>query len=310
MLAPSSRLLAAICLDAAFGDPPTALHPVAWLGRLVRLAEAGAPAGAPWRRRAGIAAAAALPVTLALATVGLRRACGGGSTRRAIVEVLALDLTTALRTLLARADEVRAALERGAIEEARVLLGTHLVSRDTAGLAPSEVAGAAIESVAENLSDGVVAPWIAYAAAGLPGAVAYRAMNTLDAMWGYRTPPYADLGFGAARLDDLANLVPARVTAAAICAAAATAGADASGALEAWGRDAGATASPNAGHPMAAMAGALGVTLAKRDAYRLNAAGREPTAADLARAIGVARHAAVIAAAALLLVLLTIEDRA
>ena len=306
----SLPLLAAICLDAACGDPPSAAHPVAWLGRLVRLIEAGAPRpveGAVWRRRYGVAAATALPLALALGVGRLGRARGVPGL---LAEAVALDLTTALRALLARADQVRSALDRGAVAEARALLATHLVSRATADLAPSEVAGAAIESVAENLSDGVIAPWVAYAVAGLPGAVAYRAINTLDAMWGYRTPPYADLGFGAARLDDLANLVPARVTAAAICVAAATAGADAAGALRTWGRDAGTTVSPNAGHPMAAMAGALGVTLMKRDAYRLNAAGREPTAHDVARAIRLARHAAAIAAAALLLTLLTIEDRA
>ena len=299
--------MAAICLDAALGDPPNAAHPVAWLGRLVRLLEGAAPPGAGARRLTGLAVAAALPAALALASAPLGRA---GGVRGALAEVLALDLTTALGTLLARAEEVRAALDRGAVAEARALLATHLVSRDTTLLYAHEVAGAAIESVAENLSDGVVAPWVAYVVAGLPGAVAYRAINTLDAMWGYRTPAYTDLGFGAARLDDLANLVPARVTAAAICAAAATAGADAHGALEGWGRDAGATASPNAGHPMAAMAGALGVRLEKRGVYRLNPAGRPPTPADVARAIRVARHAAAIAAATLLVVLLTVEDRA
>lgn len=292
-----SALLGAIALDALFGDPPTALHPVGWIGRLVRGVEAGAPASATARRQYGAVAAPAITLLTALAAAGWHAAPARRGLPGVLAEAVALDGTFALRTLLRRADEVRVALEADDLDAARGLLGRHLVSREVHDLTASEIAGATIESVAENLGDGVVAPWLAYAVAGLPGAFAYRAANTLDSMWGYRSERYADLGFVAATTDDVANWVPARVAALAIVAAAAVAGEDAAGAVEAWRRDASTTESPNAGHPMSAMAGALGVVLSKRDAYTLGATGRPPVAGDIARALVIARIAAAIAAA-------------
>jgi adenosylcobinamide-phosphate synthase len=158
-----------------------------------------------------------------------------------------------------------------------------LVSRDTAALDAPLLAAAAIESLAENASDSVVAPLLAYALAGLPGACAYRAVNTLDAMVGYRGR-YEYLGKVPARLDDLLNIAPARLTGLLIVAAAALCGADARQAWRAMWRDHATTDSPNAGYPMAAIAGALGVRLEKAGHYCLNAGGRAPTAEDVRRA--------------------------
>lgn len=217
-----------------------------------------------------------------------------------LADAAVLDAACSLRTLLARATEVETALDAGDIEAARTLCGTHLVSRDTADLDASEVAGATIESVAENLSDGVIAPWLAFALAGAPGAAAYRVANTMDALWGYHTPEFEVLGRASAHLDDTLNLLPARVTALALVLAAAMPGTSARGALAAWRSDARYTQSPNAGHPMAAMAGALGVTLTKRGAYTLGAPGRAPEAADIGRAIRLARAAAILAGAKVL----------
>lgn len=293
-----AALLLAIALDALLGEPPTSLHPVGWLGRLVRAVERRAPEEAASRRRFGIVGALAFPMLAAASWLPFAWMLRRRRIASVIAEAVVLDTTFALRTLLARADEVRVALERDDLVEARRLLRYHLVSRAVDDLTASEVAGAAIESVAENLSDGVVAPWLAYASTGVPGALAYRAVNTLDAIWGYRTPPYTDLGWAGARLDDLANWVPARVTALAIIGASALVDADARGAAEAWRRDGGSTESPNAGQPMAAMAGALGVVLAKRGAYALGA-GREPEATDVARSITVARTAAGLVAGVL-----------
>ena len=212
---------------------------------------------------------------------------------------VALDTTFALRTLLVRAAEVHAALDSGDLPQARALLARHLVSRDTSDLTGAEVAGAAIESVAENLSDGVVGPWLAYAALGVPGAFAYRAVNTLDSMWGYRTEQYAAFGWAAARVDDGANWLPARVTALAIIGASRFLQGPDGNATLVWQRDARNPESPNAGHPMAAMAGALGVVLTKRDAYTLGAPGRDPEPRDIVRAIHIARVAASLVAAVL-----------
>jgi adenosylcobinamide-phosphate synthase len=168
------------------------------------------------------------------------------------------------------------------------------------GLTVEEVAGATIASVAENLSDSVIAPWLWHAVCGVPAAWAYRASNTLDAMWGYRDEPYEDLGAAAALLDDALNLVPARVTALAICMAAVGRGAGAE-AWRRWRREAGRTVSPNAGHPMAAMAGALDVRLIKRGAYVLGEELREPGVEDIADAVRLARRAAMGVAAVLAL---------
>ena len=297
----------ALAADWLAGDPPTPLHPVGWLGRAINRLERCAPVAPAMRRRFGIAVAFGLPTAAAAAygllDVGLRR----NRLARVLAAVGALDAAFALHTLLARAGEVAAALEADDLGGARRALGDHLVSRETADLSASEVAGAAIESVAENLGDSVVAPWLAFTAAGAAGAIAYRAVNTLDAMWGYRSTRYRDLGLGPARLDDVLNWLPARVTAGAICLAAAPAGADARGAFRAWHRDAGQTESPNAGHPMAAMAGALGVTLAKRGQYRLGAPGREASAADLRAAIRVAQFAALAVAASLVTVMVAMD---
>lgn len=292
-----------LAADAVLPDPPTRLHPVGWLGSAVVQLRTRAPGDPASRRRYGLAAALSLPAAAALGALVAQSAARGMTTVPGIAaEAAMLSLATSQRALLRRAASVQAALDAGDLDAARWLLGYHLVSRDTAALSPSEVAAATIESVAENLSDGVVAPWCWYAVAGLPGAAAYRAANTLDAMWGYRTPEFADLGWGAARLDDLLNLGPARLTAGAIAVAAGPARARA---VATWRRDAGATASPNAGHPMAAMAGALGVRLEKRDAYVLGVEFPAPAAADITRAVGLARRAAFTVAGALSGALLT-----
>jgi adenosylcobinamide-phosphate synthase len=157
------------------------------------------------------------------------------------------------------------------------------VSRDTSELDAAELAGAAIQSLAENLCDSVVAPLLAYAAGGLPAAAVYRALNTADAVWGYRTPELLHRGWAAARADDVANLIPARLTALSIAARSPQPRESLRIAL----RDHALAPSPNGGWPMAAMAGGLGVRLAKRGSYDLNREARAPAAADIVRALAV-----------------------
>jgi adenosylcobinamide-phosphate synthase len=166
-----------------------------------------------------------------------------------------------------------------------------LVSRPTADLSPSLVAAAAIESLAENLVDSWVAPLLAYALFGLPGAYAYRAANTADAMWGYRTPGYEHLGKVAARLDDALSFVPARLGALLL----AVVGPNPREALAVWRRDAHRTPSPNAGPPMSAIAGQLNVRLEKPGTYVLNATAPEPTPADVAAARALVARAMLLA---------------
>jgi len=286
----------AIAMDAVFGDPPNTGHPVAWLGRCACFIEARLG-----RTRADGAVAATAVIGLAAGGAGASgalwpRSLGG----RLAAEAAVVWVCTGRRSLMAHATEIADALDAGDLPEGRRLLAYHLVSRDTSLLDESEVAGAVIESVAENLSDAVLAPWCWYILGGAPAVAAYRAANTLDGMWGYHTPEYEGFGMPAARIDDVANLVSARVTALAITLAAMLTGNDGQGALHAWIRDRGCTASPNAGHPMSAMAGALGLVLEKRGEYVLGAGGRAPVPADIRRALRVADVAAGLTAAVLM----------
>ena len=189
-----------------------------------------------------------------------------------LAEAGALSSLLALRGLREAVEGVRAALVADDIGGARVRAARDLVSRDTAALDASELSGAAIQSLAENLSDSVVAPLLAYAAGGLPAAAAYRALNTADAMWGYRTPELLHHGRAAARADDAANLIPSRLTALLIAARAP----QRREALRVALRDHGLAPSPNGGWPMAAMAGGLGVRLVKRGSYAFNAEAPAP----------------------------------
>ncbi len=284
-------LLLALAADALLGDPPNAWHPVVALGGWMGLGERLAPSGETARLAWG-AAWLAGGATLA----------GGASRllpRHVLLQGLAASTLLAYRGLDRAVGEVQAALAAGDLSEARRLLGWHLVSRPTGELRADEVAGGAIESLAENLSDSLMAPALAYLLGGLPGMAIYRLVNTADAMWGYHTPRYEQLGKPAARLDDALNLLPARLTAALIALAAQLRGARGMAAWRTARRDAGRTASPNAGWPMAAMAGALDTTLTKRDHYALGDGSRLPDSALIGEARAIARAAIVLLAGAL-----------
>ena len=210
-----AAILLAVALDLFAGEPPARWHPVAWLGRALGWMERRAPG-----RSVADGAVAVVAVTAGAWAAGRLLA---DSARRLgwwgiALEALALKPAFALRRLAEATGEVEAALRAGDLASARVRVGRDLVSRPTEDLEADEVASAAIESAAENLVDSVAAPVLAYAAGGLPAAWAYRAVNTADAMWGYRTPRYERFGKSAARLDDVANLAPSRLGAAALVA--------------------------------------------------------------------------------------------
>ncbi|HTY80050.1 MAG TPA: adenosylcobinamide-phosphate synthase CbiB [Candidatus Bathyarchaeia archaeon] len=297
-------LLLAVALDLTVGDPPNRAHPVAWMGRLIDLGrQLGERCPPPLLRLSG----GALAVIVALAA-----GAGGFAADRALGwlpwpldafgRAWLLKCTFSLRGLVAAVWQVRDALAAGDLAGARAALGTHLVSRHVRTLDASAVASAAIESLSENLTDSWVAPLCFYLAGGLPAAWAYRAINTADAMIGYREGLLERLGAASARLDDVLNFLPARLAACALVAGAWLAGESAAGAWRAWHRDARLTASPNAGRTMATMAGALGVALEKRAHYRLGS-GAPPDAAAIDRAVRVAAAAAGVTLAAALAVL-------
>jgi adenosylcobinamide-phosphate synthase len=195
---------------------------------------------------------------------------------------------------------VAGSLEADHLDEARDRLRA-LVSRPAGSLSPGLVAAAAIESVAENLADSIAAPLLFYVLFGLPGAAAYRVVNTADAMFGYRGETEW-LGKPAARLDDLLNWLPSRLSALAVTGAALISGgpAPALRAWRTWRRDGGRTPSPNAGRPMAAMAGAVGRRLEKTGHYVLGDGLAEPGPEDVRAAVRLAGLAAALLAAAAL----------
>lgn len=294
-----SSALIALLADLTVGEPADLFHPTIWMGRWIA-------AGRARRRSSGasasfgegallLAGGIAISAALAAAVDVAAGAVFDGFT--GVARGVALKPALSLRPLLAAGRAVQSALDRGALDDARRLLARHLVSRDTSTLSAAEVAGAAIESVAENLNDSVVAPLLAFRVGGLAGAYAFRMINTADAMLGYRTPELEWFGKAAARTDDLAAFIPARVAALLICCTAPVAGGATGRAVGTALRDAAKTTSPNAGWPMAAMAGALGVRLTKRSCYALNAEGRDPAAADIGRSCRIVALSAVLAAA-------------
>jgi adenosylcobinamide-phosphate synthase len=288
---------------------PSALHPVAWFGKLAAALIARAPLQGPWR--AGLVGgllALVLPLTAAglvrAALVGLGRIEPGLSLA---LEVLLLYSCICLFGLLDAARALGLALREQGLPEARARL-SWLCSRDPSELDPSGLANGTIESLAENLSDSVVAPLCFLLCFGIEGAVAYRAINTLDAMLGYRGR-YEWLGKACARLDDFVNYVPARLTALLLMAAGASLGArrgiSVARGLSVWRADHARTPSPNGGHPMAITAGLLGLRLDKPGQYALGASFPAPGPADIDRALALTSRAGVLALAAggLLLVL-------
>ncbi len=277
----------ALLLDEGFGDPPNRWHAVAWLGsaigaveRRIRRAEPSSDFLAGLGTWLG-------GVLLVGGVVSLLSGFLHKLPRPLSVlgEDLPLKLSFSQRGLREAAKQVEQALENADLTEARKQLAWHLVSRDTSSLDESQVAGATIESVAENTSDGIFAPLLYYAFGGVPLVWIYRFTNTLDSMWGYRTERYEWLGKAAAHLDDLLNWLPARLTACLLILSALLNGENPRRALAVVKRDARTTASPNAGYPMSAMAGALGIELEKVGHYRLGCGLPAPKAKDISRAI-------------------------
>jgi adenosylcobinamide-phosphate synthase len=275
----------ALVLDALFAEPPGRIHPVALLGRLI------APLDREWRRPGPVGVLAALAVPALAAGVAWAAVTGAGrlaTPAAALVAGLVLFSTTSLRMLLSTASDV-VELTGSAPGEAREAVRA-LVGRDATALSPAQLRSAAVESAAENLADGLVAPLAAFAlgaqlsvAAGAAAAAWVKAVNTLDSMLGYPDKPH---GRASARLDDAVMWLPARASALLLAVAAADPGA--LGRARRW---AGAPPSPNSGWPMATLAAVLGARLAKPGAYDLNPEGPLPdvrVARRGVRAVGLA----------------------
>lgn len=304
-------LLLALFFDLLLGDPPNRFHPTAWMGNLIAFLKRFRPYG---NRFAEFACGIFILLIGIGLTVGItllldRFAASLPAWAGLPLEGLFLSLTISLRGLNHAAKDVQTALEKGNLPEARRLLSWHLVSRDTSQLNESQVTAAAIESVAENASDGIITPLFFYAIGGLPAAFAYRFANTADSMLGYRDTEREWLGKFPARFDDLLNFIPARLTGLFIILSSPLCGASFTNAWKISWRDSSHTASPNAGVPMSAMAGALEVELEKVDHYQLGKGQRHPSASDLLRARRILFTAASFGALILALGSLYVQSR-
>jgi adenosylcobinamide-phosphate synthase len=301
----AAGLAAGVALDALLGDPRRG-HPVAAFGRAATALEAR-DYGDSRVRGAAHAAACLLAVTVPGAA--LHRRTRGRPLGRATATALAVWAVTGARSLHHEAERVRVPLTGHDLASAREML-PNLCGRDPSPLDETEITRAVIESVAENTSDAVVAPLLWGAVAGLPGLAAYRAVNTLDAMVGYRSDRYLNFGWASARLDDAANWIPARVTAALTAACAPLIRRGLVTRVSPWEvlatvhRDGGHHPSPNAGRCEAAFAAALGVRLGGTNVYGGVAEtrpglgeGRVPDPEDIRHAIVLSRAVTVGATA-------------
>ena len=248
-------LLIGWVLDLLFGDPQRLPHPIVWFGRIIAFCEHRLNKGSHRKLKGAFVAVGLIAATFGIGTIinCLLELCSlatGGTQELAIINFAIVFYCLAGTTLIREVREVFRAVDRS-LEEGRAQVA-RIVGRDTSELTAQEVRTAALETLAENLSDGVIAPLFWFMLLGTPGMLAYKMVNTLDSMIGYRTERYRDFGCWAAHIDDIANFIPARLTALLMIIVAAKP--QLAGFVWRNGRN---HASPNSGYPEAALAGIL-----------------------------------------------------
>lgn len=272
-------LLLALLLDLLIGEPPVFLHPVVWMGNLINFFVARAPHGQ--RKLYGLFMTAFCTGTALIA--GFVIASWREDLISLVIAAFFLKSTFSIRMLIVSALGIKKDLEGGMIEKVRSDLKT-FVGRDTGGLNVPQASSAVIESLAESFVDGILSPLFYFLLFGLPGALTYRMINTLDSMVGYRKEPFKELGYISARLDDIANWIPARLSLIFIFIASLFFGKPPRAVMTCI-RDHNKTASPNSGWSMAAVSGALGVRLEKIGYHVLGAEYHEPQPVHISRAV-------------------------
>jgi len=286
-------VLAAVVLDLVLGDPRALPHPVVAIGKLISYLEPRLRRACDNERLAGC--------LLLVLTVGLTYGCASllmlgaylvSPDAALVVSIYLAWVALAARSLHLESSKVAHALERDDLPAARLAL-SYIVGRETADLDEPEIVRGAVETVAENTGDGVVAP-LCYLMLGGPAlALAYKAVNTLDSMVGYKNERYLQFGWASARFDDLANYLPARLTGLLMTLAAPLCGLNGGGAWRILRRDRRNHASPNSGFPEAAAAGALGVQLGGTNRY-FGKLVEKPTIGDPVRPLSLAAYAGVV----------------
>lgn len=286
-------VLGAVVMDLFLGDPRTLPHPVVIIGWLISWLEGVLRQRISDPRLAGVAllvitVGASYLVAAALIYLGTLVAPAVGF----LVALYLAWVSIAARSLHSESARVVEALERGDLPAARLAL-SYIVGRETAQLDEPEIIRGAVETVAENTGDGVVAPLFYLMLGGPALAIAYKAVNTLDSMVGYKNERYLEFGWASARFDDLANFIPARLTAFLMVLAAPLCGLDGTGSWRILRRDCRNHASPNSGFPEAAAAGALGVRLGGANRY-FGRIVEKPTIGDPVRPLSLAAYAGVV----------------
>ena len=287
-------VFAAVLLDRMFGEPRR-FHPLVGFGHLATAAEARRrPQDGPWSQKiSGIATWALVVLPPVALLIALRGLLPPGAV--VVLDVLALYFALGAQSLGEHVCRVARDLQNRDLAAARTHVGW-IVSRDTSALDEAEIAKAAVETTLENGNDAVFAALFWFVLLGAPGVVLFRLANTLDAMWGYKSPRFLHFGWAAARIDDVLNYVPARLTALTYACLGRT-----QNALDCWRRQAGQWESPNAGPVMAAGAGSLGLELGGDAVYQghqerrpVLGAGCPATTADIDRALALVQRGMVL----------------
>ncbi len=264
-------LIGAILIDIVVGDPPNRFHPVSWIGTLISIVIPKIKAyGVINEKLRGVIFAIILVASIGTATQLLVLVCLHliGIVAATVLTTLILKTTLAIKGMEQHAIEITDALERGDLKSAQQNLSL-IVRRPTEQLSRRYVLSATIECIGESTVDGIVAPLFYYSLLGPTGALTYRMINTLDSMVGYKDEHYKNIGWMSAKLDTISNYIPARITSFLMVISSQLVGADWKNCLQILRSDHNKTLSPNAGYPMAAMAGALRIKLEKIGHYSL-----------------------------------------
>jgi adenosylcobinamide-phosphate synthase len=299
-------LCLAVMIDIVLGEPPLRLHPTVWMGRLIDVEYR-------FGRKLGPAMQKAYGVVLAIGVIGVFAGASYAFLQlvnrlsiepiQIIITAILLKSTFSIRMMREYASDLAAAIRRSDYTEARSIL-RNIVRRDPASLSDTQVISAGVETIAEGIGDGIASPLFYYALFGVPGAFAYRAINTLDSMVGYKDPEFANLGWFSARLDSVANWLPARLASILMLLSGKLLGESASRSWRILLRDRNRTESWNAGWLMSTMAGLLGVKLEKPGFYTLGDADQQLNYAHLNRAVRIMTLDTILFVLVLILVIL------
>ena len=301
-------LCLAVVLDIALGEPPPPIHPTVWMGRLIEIGYRFGRSLRPSMQKAwGVVLGVGMVAVFGLAAYVLLQFVYGLFTEplQILITAVLLKCTFSIRRMREYALDLASAVRRNDYAEARSIL-RHIVRRDPATLTDTQVISAGVETVAEGMGDGIASPLFYYALFGVPGAFAYRAINTLDSMVGYKDPEFLNLGWFSAKLDSLANWLPARLASILMLLAGRLLGESASRGWRILLRDRNRTESWNAGWLMSAMAGLLGVRLEKPGFYTLGDPDQQLNYSHLTRAVRIMTADTMLFILALIPIILTV----